>query len=69
MDAKQVELNRRNIDALVDTMKAQGKLITGQGKQLRTQSLALTTMGNELTAMRKSMAQATAMLGTGPTAR
>jgi hypothetical protein len=69
VDAKQIEINRRNIDALVQGMAEQGKVITNLERQIQVQAQALTTLDNLVKRMMQSMANATASLGTGPTVR
>ncbi|MHA1859142.1 MAG: hypothetical protein ACTSUU_06825 [Candidatus Thorarchaeota archaeon] len=69
MDNKQVELNRRNINALVETMQAHGKRVDNLEKQIQVQAQALTTLGNQLKASQLAMANAALTMGTGPTER
>lgn len=69
MDAQQTELNRRNIDALVQAVEHQGKAITNLEKQIVNQAQSLTTLGNQLRASQVAMANAASTMGSGSTER
>jgi len=69
MDTKQIELNRRNVNALAESDLDQNKRLANLETQIRVQAQALNTMSSQLQQAQQSMAQAAAAMGTGPTAR